>query len=101
MKYNEIQITDITIMKKPNIGRDLLQNWVFDCAHINNSSKIDEFIKSTKSSSATTDNGATSLPPIGNSFFILNQLRAILKLIIFIVILKEEISYILVIYHLL
>ena len=36
-------------------------------------SKINNFIKSTKTSSPTEDSGATSLPPIGNSFMYLES----------------------------
>ena len=67
-KYNKILLTDITIIKLPNSGGYLLQNWNIKCNDKNNNGKIQNFIKSTKSSSPTGNNGAESLPPIGNSF---------------------------------
>ena len=67
-KYNKIQITDTTEIKYPNIGSDLLQKWNINCNNKNNVSKVGDFIKSTKTNSPTGDSGATSLPPIGNSF---------------------------------
>ena len=38
------------------------------CIDINNKGKIQNFIRSTKSNSPTGDSGATSIPPIGDSF---------------------------------
>ena len=67
-KYDRIQITDTTIIKYPNTGGYLLQNWVIKCNDKNNNGKIQNFIKSTKTNSPTGHSGATSLPPIGNSF---------------------------------
>ena len=55
-------------MRYPNIGSDLLQKWNIQCNNKNNQSRITDFIKSTKTNSPTGDSGATSLPPIGNSF---------------------------------
>ena len=67
-KYDRIQITDTTIIKFPNAGGYLLQNWFIICNDINNNGKIRNFIKSTKTKSPTGNSGATSLPPIGNAF---------------------------------
>ena len=67
-KYNKIQITDTTEMRYPNIGSDLLQKWNIKCNNKNNQSRITDFIKSTKTNSPTVYSGATSLPPIGDSF---------------------------------
>ena len=67
-KYNKIQFTDITEMRYPNIGSDLLQKWNIKCNNKNSQSKISDFIKSAISNSPTGHSGATSLPPIGNSF---------------------------------
>ena len=67
-KYDKIQITDTTEMRYPNIGSDLLQKWNIKCNNKNNVSKVGDFIKSTKTNSPTGHSGATSLPPIGNSF---------------------------------
>ena len=67
-KYDKIQITDTTEMRYTNIGSDLLQKWNIKCNNKNNISKVGDFIKSTKTNSPTSHSGATSLPPIGNSF---------------------------------
>ena len=67
-KYNKISITDVTEMRYPNIGSDLLQKWNIKCNNKNNVSKVGDFIKSTKTNSPTSYSGAMSLPPIGNSF---------------------------------
>ena len=67
-KYNKISITDITEIKYPNSGDALLQKWKIYCNNKNNQSRISDFIKSTKTNSPSSYSGATSLPPIGNSF---------------------------------
>ena len=67
-KYDKIQLTDTTIIKYPNNGAYLLQNWNIIANDKNNNGKISNFIRSTKTNSPTGDSGATSLPPIGNSF---------------------------------
>ena len=67
-KYNKISITDITEIKFPNSDDALLQKWKIYCNNKNNQSRISDFIKSTKTNSPSSYSGATSLPPIGNSF---------------------------------
>ena len=67
-KYNKISITDITEIKFPNIGDALLQKWKIYCNNKNNQSRINDFIKSTRTNSPSSYSGATSLPPIGSSF---------------------------------
>ena len=67
-KYDKIQITDTTELRYPNIRSDLLQKWNIKCNNKNNQSKITDFIKSAKTNSPTGYSGASSLPPIGNSF---------------------------------
>ena len=67
-KYNKIQLTDSTIIKYPNNGGYLLQNWNIRCNDKNNNGKIQNFLRSTKTNSPTGDSGATGLPPIGDSF---------------------------------
>ena len=67
-KYDKIQVTDTIIIKAPNNGGYLLQNWVIKCNGKNGNGKISNFIKSTKTNSPTGDSGATNLPPIGDSF---------------------------------
>ena len=69
-KYDKIQITDMTEIKFPNIGSDLLQKWYITRNNKNNVSKVGDFMKSTKTNSPTGYSGATSLPPIGNSFYV-------------------------------
>ena len=58
-------------MRAPNNGLYLLQKWKIECNDRNGNSKINNFIKSTKTNSPTDDSGATALPPIGNSFMYL------------------------------
>ena len=67
-KYNKIQLTDTTIIKYPNTGGYLLPGWRIFCNDKNNSGKIQDFLKSTKSNSPTGHSGATSLSPIGDAF---------------------------------
>ena len=67
-KYDKIQITDTTIIKYPNNGGYLLQNWIIRCNDKNNNGKIQNFLRSTKTNSPTASSGATVLPPIGDSF---------------------------------
>ena len=67
-KYDKIQNTDTTIIKYLNTGGYLLQNWVIKCNGRNINGRIQNFINSTKTTSPTSYSGATSLPPIGNSF---------------------------------
>ena len=67
-KYDRIQITDATIIKYPNTGGYLLQNWVNKCNDISIKGKTQIFIKSTKTTSPTGDSGATALTAIGSSF---------------------------------
>ena len=67
-KYDKTQITDSTKIKYPKTGAYLFQNWGIKCNDKNNSSKIQNFMKSTQTGSLTGYSGATSLPPVGNSF---------------------------------
>ena len=67
-KYDKIQIIDTTEMKFPNEGTYLPQKWNIIYSEINGNGKLNSIIKSTKSSSPTSQSGATSLPPIGTSF---------------------------------
>ena len=53
-------------MKAGNTGGYLLPYWKIICK--NNNGKRQNFIKSAKTNSPTGNSGATSLPPIGNSF---------------------------------
>ena len=67
-KYDKIQLIDITEIKFPNWGGYPQQNWVIICNDFNKNGKIQNFIRSTKTSSGTAHSGAGALPPIGNSF---------------------------------
>ena len=67
-KYDKIQLTDVTELRYPNIGSGLLQKWNIKCNNKNNQSGITDFFKSTKTNSPTSQSGAESLRPIGNSF---------------------------------
>ena len=67
-KYDKIHFIVTTEIKFPNTGSDLLQNWHIKCNNKNNISKVGDFTKSAKTNSPTGHSGATSLPPIGNSF---------------------------------
>ena len=67
-KYDKISITDVTEIRAPRSGIDLLQRWKIDNKNKNGDTKIGKFIKSAKTSSPTGESGATILPPIGNAF---------------------------------
>ena len=67
-KYDKIQIKDASIIKAPNKGGYLLQQWKLKCNVKNNNGKIQSFIRSTKTNSPIGDSGATNLPPIDDSF---------------------------------
>ena len=70
-KYDKIQITDTTIFKYPNNGGYLLQNWVIKCNDKKIAGKVQNLIRSTKTNNPARVSGATSLPPIGDSFMYL------------------------------
>ena len=67
-KYDKIQNIDLTEMKAPCLGNDLLQNWKIINIIKNNETKIGKFLKSTIMNSPENFSGGTSLPPIGKSF---------------------------------
>ena len=67
-KYDKISITDVTEIRAPCPGSDLLQRWKIINNNKNGDMKIGKFLKSTKTTSPTGESGATSLPPIGNSY---------------------------------
>ena len=67
-KYDKIQLVDITEIRYPNKGITLLPKWLIKNLNRIGGSKLGNFLKSTLTSSPTGDSGATSLPPIGNSF---------------------------------
>ena len=59
---------DTTIIISPNTCGYLLQNWVIKCNDKNINGKIQFFLRSTKTNSPSSNNGAETLPPIGNAF---------------------------------
>ena len=61
-------MTDTTVIKAPNSGGYLLQQWSTKYNDKNNAGKTKNFIRSTKTNSPSSHSGATSLPPIGDSF---------------------------------
>ena len=67
-KYDKIQITDTTIIKYPNIGGYLLQNWPIKSKDKNNNGKIQNFIKSSISTTPSPNTGINTIPTIGKSF---------------------------------
>ena len=67
-KYNKTQLTDATVMKAVNTGGYLLPYWKIICNDKKNNGRIQNFKKSTKSSSPTGHSGVDSLPPIGSAF---------------------------------
>ena len=67
-KYNKIQLTDTTVIKAGNNGLTELAYWRIVCNDKNNSVKISNFLKSTKTSSPTGNSEATNLPPVGTAF---------------------------------
>ena len=70
-KYDKLQIVDTTEIRFPNEGKYLLQKWIIIFSDINGNGKLNNIIKSTKTSSPTSQSGATSTPPIGNAFMYL------------------------------
>ena len=66
--YNKIVLTDTTIIKYPNNGGYLLTGWRILCKDRNNNGKMQNFTRSTKTSSPTLNFGASVKPPIGDSF---------------------------------
>ena len=67
-KYNKIPITDTTVIRVGNIGSVVLPYWRCICNNKNNTGKLTNFIKTTKTKSSTGNTGATTLPPIGSAF---------------------------------
>ena len=61
-------LTDTTIIKFPNNGDSLLPNWRLLCNDRNNNGNVQNFFRSTKTSSPTPNSGSIVTPPIGDSF---------------------------------
>ena len=66
--YNKILLTDTTIIKFPNNGDSLLANFRIFCNDRNNNGNVQNFVRSTKTASPTSNSGAIVPPPIGDSF---------------------------------
>ena len=67
-RYDKIQLTDVTEIRYPNIRITLLPKWKLKNLYEINGAKLGDFLKTTSTNSPTSHSGATSLPPIGNSF---------------------------------
>ena len=67
-KYDKIQITDTTIIRYPNEGNYLIQKWNIIFSDKNGNGKLNNIIKSTKTTSPKGNSGVTKVPPIGDSF---------------------------------
>ena len=67
-KYDEIQLTDVTEIRYPNIGITLLPKWKIKNLNKLNGAKLGNFLKSTITNSTTSDSGAISIPPKGSAF---------------------------------
>ena len=67
-KYDKVQITDTALIKYPNTGGYILQQWNMKYNEKIGNGKIQNFIRSTRRSISMGYSWATSLPPIGNSF---------------------------------
>ena len=67
-KEIKIQITDTTVIRVGKIGSVVLPYWKCICNNKNNNGKITNFIRTTKTKSATGNTGATTLPSIGSAF---------------------------------
>ena len=67
-EYDKIQITDVTEIRYPNIGYDLLPRWRVKTLYRTNGTKAGNVLKFTITSSPTSESGATNLPPIGSAF---------------------------------
>ena len=65
--YDKRQIIDVTEIRSPNIGYDLLLNRRIKILHKNKGTKAGNFLKSV-TSSPSDFSGATTLPPIGIAF---------------------------------
>ena len=67
-KYDKIRLIDVSEIRYPNVGIAILPKWKIENSNKNNEGKVGNFLKSTKTHSATGNSGATTLPPIGISF---------------------------------
>ena len=66
-KYKKVQLIDTTVIKQGNCLY-LLPRWRVIFNDKNNNGVTTNFIRATKTNSPTSQSGATSLPPIGDSF---------------------------------
>ena len=67
-KNTKITITDVTELLFLHIGIGQLQKWNIYFNKMINQARINDFIKSTKTTSPTSSSRATVLPRIGNAF---------------------------------
>ena len=67
-KNDKTPLIDITEIRFPNMGYDLLPKWKIENLHKINGSIASHFIKSTTTSSPIGESGASNLPPIGSAY---------------------------------
>ena len=67
-KNEKIKLTGRPIIEYPNSGGYLLEQWNIKCNDKKIAGKKQNFIGSTKTNNPSSNSGATSLPPIGDSF---------------------------------
>ena len=67
-KYDKIQLTDTTFIRVGNVRNDALPLWKILGNNKSGYFKANNFIKTTRNSSPTSDSGTTSLPSIGSAF---------------------------------
>ena len=67
-KYGRKQLLDTTLSKYLDQGGYLLQQWITKCNSKNDSGKMQNFIRSTRSNTTTSGSGATAFPHKGDSF---------------------------------
>ena len=56
-EYDKIKSIDITEIRSPNSGQSLLQKWILKCANKNYNAEIYKLLKSTTSTSPTSESG--------------------------------------------
>ena len=66
--YKNKVLSDTTIIKFPNNGDSLLPDWRLSCNDRNNNGNVQIFFRSTKTSSPTSDSGASVTAPIGDCY---------------------------------
>ena len=68
IKYDKIQIMDVTEFRYPIKGDNLLSKWKIKSLNKNNGADVGNFLKSTITFSPKSQSRATNLPPNGSAF---------------------------------